>query len=215
MARMHRVNSWSVIAEDEHTGDDLFDRACAHVAAIKLRLSMSERLQFYSLYKQALHGDAGPVPSLSSGVIEVTKHQNWASRRGMSAADARAQYVAQVDTILGPRWKNDRERARSPNVSVSSEGSRERDLDGMGDGQANEAESLRRQILALQTRLRTLNRHESMRGWLYKWVPHSGGWLQATGSSRWQRRFFVLSAQTLLYYRAEVTKVRHPARAHR
>lgn len=120
---------------------------------------MVERLRLYAIYKQALCGDAGPSPSLSSGVIEVTKHQNWALWRGTSSVEARRQYVAQVDEILGTRWRGDRSSpSPQPFSSVGGVGAADAELDRSSN--EPEVESLRRQIAQLQARVLALDRHE-------------------------------------------------------
>ena len=48
---MKRVNAWSIIASANPSADaEIFERACAHVAAIKSRLSMAERLRLCELW---------------------------------------------------------------------------------------------------------------------------------------------------------------------
>jgi acyl-CoA-binding protein len=85
---MQRSNSWSRLAEmrattAEFKEEHLFERACDHAAALRERLSMTERLRLYSFYKQAVCGDAGVSAASWASVIEQAKHQAWTTRRGM------------------------------------------------------------------------------------------------------------------------------------
>jgi acyl-CoA-binding protein len=65
-------------------------------------LPPTDQLALYALYKQATVGD---VTGSRPGMLDVkgrAKYDAWAGKRGMSAADARAGYVALV-ARLGAR----------------------------------------------------------------------------------------------------------------
>ena len=204
---MQRENSATRLAEVVDAAEtpiaaadqqDLFMRACAHVFAIRSRLSMKERLQLYALYKQALCGDAGDASYKWHSVIEQAKHQAWSARRGMSEVDAKEQYIEAVSSVLGTAWRGEPSKSRSatPSLSLSPSPS----FAEVKEVASDEA-ALRRQIAKLQMQLASTLRRETQRGWLYVWAPHSGSWLQASGSSRWRHGFFVLRESQLLYFK--------------
>jgi diazepam-binding inhibitor (GABA receptor modulating acyl-CoA-binding protein) len=73
-----------------------FEDAAARVQKLPKRPDNDTLLELYGLYKQASDGDAtGKRP----GLLDVkgrAKFDAWASRKGMSADKARAEYVALV-----------------------------------------------------------------------------------------------------------------------
>ena len=85
--------------DDDDDGDDGDDdaversfEAAAEFVAAQAGLSTRKQLLFYGLFKQATVGDA---PSKAPfGPIRAAKWKAWNLRRGLSAADAEAAYVA-------------------------------------------------------------------------------------------------------------------------
>ena len=75
--------------------EDDFTAAQARIKPVT-GLSPSDQLALYALFKQATVGD---VSGARPGMLDVrgrAKYDAWASKRGLSAADARAAYVALV-----------------------------------------------------------------------------------------------------------------------
>ncbi len=67
----------------------------------KTGLPPSDQLALYALYKQATVGD---VSGARPGMLDVrgrAKYDAWAGKKGMTAADARAAYVALVAKLVG------------------------------------------------------------------------------------------------------------------
>jgi acyl-CoA-binding protein len=79
---------------------DTFAAAQERVKQLARRPSDAQLLELYALYKQATAGDVqGPRP----GMLDFkgrAKHDAWAGRRGMPAAEARKAYVALVDSLV-------------------------------------------------------------------------------------------------------------------
>lgn len=74
--------------------DDEFEAAVKRVNALPKAPSTSEMLELYGWYKQATAGD---VSGSRPGMLDPkgrAKYDAWAARKGKSAADARAGYVA-------------------------------------------------------------------------------------------------------------------------
>eukprot|EP00965_Chrysotila_dentata_P081420 2688145-Pleurochrysis_carterae.AAC.9 len=97
-----------------------------------------------------------------------------------------------VDEI-NPEW-------RGPKETLSAQDERVDDFavaDAQGDGRAGPLETLSREALlrrlsSVEAQLSRLTRTEK-RGWLYRFNPYGGSWLQPWGdASRWEMRFFVL-----------------------
>ena len=76
-----------------------FEAAKQRVEGLTRRPSNEDLLSLYGLYKQATAGDAtGKKP----GRLDIkgrAKFEAWERRRGLSADDARSQYVARVDRL--------------------------------------------------------------------------------------------------------------------
>lgn len=81
------------------------EELAAAVERIKTKTSLppTDQLALYALYKQATVGDVGGA---RPGMLDVkgrAKYDAWAGKRGMTAADARAGYVALVARLMGGR----------------------------------------------------------------------------------------------------------------
>ncbi|HVV86352.1 MAG TPA: acyl-CoA-binding protein [Kofleriaceae bacterium] len=80
--------------------EDEFEAAVARIKS-QAGVGQGEQLALYALYKQATAGDvAGARP----GLLDVrgrAKYDAWAGKKGLSAADARAAYVALVAKLVG------------------------------------------------------------------------------------------------------------------
>jgi len=78
---------------------EIFERAVAHVRGLPEATGQpgapttAQRLEFYSLFKQATEGDAqGPQPGVLA-VVARAKWGAWSGKKGMSAEEARKKYV--------------------------------------------------------------------------------------------------------------------------
>lgn len=64
-------------------------------------ISQNDALILYGLYKQALFGDVNiDRPGITDQAGQA-KWDAWNSRKGLSADDAKAQYVAEANRVLG------------------------------------------------------------------------------------------------------------------
>jgi len=81
------------------TTQDEFEAAVVRVKGLSKAPSTQDLLGLYGLYKQATSGDpSGKRP----GMLDPrgrAKFDAWASRKGLSAEDARTAYVALVDKL--------------------------------------------------------------------------------------------------------------------
>ncbi|NHA69097.1 acyl-CoA-binding protein [Phycicoccus flavus] len=76
--------------------DEEFRDAVDRVPTLTQDPGNATKLRLYALYKQATEGDAtGDRPGMLDFVARA-KHDAWASARGMSAEDARTEYVETV-----------------------------------------------------------------------------------------------------------------------
>lgn len=77
-----------------------FNAAAERVKTLTRRPSNETLLQLYALYKQASTGDVtGKRPGAFS-LKERAKYDAWAALKGKSAEQARADYVALVDSLF-------------------------------------------------------------------------------------------------------------------
>jgi len=151
---------------------------------------MGDRLRLYGLYKQATLGDA-PAPKLTwTHIIDNQKLRAWEALRGMGETEAKERYVQALDEI-DMEWRTN---------DIAG--------DGATDVTTLDRSRLIARVLALEGQLSRLARGED-RGWLYRFSGHGGALLFGRASSRWERRFFVLTPKAkgvparLLYYRSE------------
>lgn len=78
---------------------DEFQDAAKRVQSLPKRPSNDVLLELYGLYKQATDGD---VSGKRPGMLDVrgrAKWDAWSGRKGMSAEQARAEYVALVQRL--------------------------------------------------------------------------------------------------------------------
>merc|ERR1719161_3478414 len=76
-----------------------FQDAAARARGLSERTTQGDLLKVYALFKQASMGDAkGPQPSAWS-VKARAKYDAWAKLKGMSADEARGQYVRLIDDL--------------------------------------------------------------------------------------------------------------------
>ncbi|MEQ8455461.1 MAG: acyl-CoA-binding protein [Sandaracinaceae bacterium] len=76
-----------------------FQSAVDRVQKLPKKPGNDALLELYGLYKQATTGD---VSGKRPGMLDLrgrAKFDAWASRKGMSAADARAAYVSVVERL--------------------------------------------------------------------------------------------------------------------
>ncbi|XP_035689201.1 acyl-CoA-binding protein-like [Branchiostoma floridae] len=78
-----------------------FEKAAEEVKNLKSSPTDEEKLEIYSLFKQAKIGD---VNTARPGMLDFTgkaKWDAWESKKGMSQEDARAKYIAKVEELKG------------------------------------------------------------------------------------------------------------------
>ncbi|XP_063531426.1 acyl-CoA-binding protein-like [Cydia strobilella] len=76
-----------------------FKQVAESVRNWKTKPADSENLALYSLYKQAIAGDVNiPEPS---GIVEKAKFKAWSGRKGISADDAKKQYIDLAQKYAG------------------------------------------------------------------------------------------------------------------
>ena len=81
--------------------DERFVDAQARVKTLTSRPSNEDLLSLYALYKQASSGD---VSGKKPGMFDLkgrAKYEAWAGRKGLSSDEAKEQYVALVDRMVG------------------------------------------------------------------------------------------------------------------
>jgi acyl-CoA-binding protein len=77
-----------------------FAQAQAQVKTLTHAPSTEELLELYGLYKQ---GEKGDVEGKRPGMLDIkgrAKYDAWAGKKGMSANEAMAAYVALVNRLL-------------------------------------------------------------------------------------------------------------------
>jgi len=77
-----------------------FQDASVRIKTLTARPSNDEMLQLYGLYKQASKGDASGKRPGALNMVARAKFDAWAGYQGLSAEDARSQYVQLVDALL-------------------------------------------------------------------------------------------------------------------
>ncbi|HSF99168.1 MAG TPA: acyl-CoA-binding protein [Ornithinibacter sp.] len=81
--------------------EDEFHAAVERVNTLMVDPGNSVKLQLYALYKQATEGDVtGKRPGFTNPVGRA-KYDAWAEREGLSAEDARDEYVAIASSLGG------------------------------------------------------------------------------------------------------------------
>lgn len=78
-----------------------FEAAKQQVEGLSKRPSNDDLLNLYGLYKQATAGD---VTGKKPGRLDIkgrAKFEAWERRRGLSAEDARSEYVALASRLAG------------------------------------------------------------------------------------------------------------------
>jgi acyl-CoA-binding protein len=79
--------------------EDEFHAAAAYVNSLVIDPGNETKLRMYALYKQASEGDIeGKRPGFTNPVGRA-KYDAWAEAKGMSAEDAREEYVTLVGTL--------------------------------------------------------------------------------------------------------------------
>ena len=79
--------------------EDEFHAAAAYVNSLVIDPGNETKLRMYALYKQASVGDVeGKRPGFTNPVGRA-KYDAWAEAKGMSAEDAREEYVTLVGTL--------------------------------------------------------------------------------------------------------------------
>ncbi|KAL3928558.1 MAG: hypothetical protein SGPRY_002338 [Prymnesium sp.] len=205
-----------------------FEAAASHAAAMRARLSISERLKLYAFYKQArsrlrlrlllpssssaLLGDAGPCTASWASLIEQAKHSAWAARRGLSPQAAKAAYVSSLHAMVGSSYTFSPSPPSSPSPSFPSL-PHLASLPPASSSSSAEVLALRQQIEALQRQCSSLCEGVLVgSGWLHVWRPQSGSWLFPSGASRWHLRWFTLKGDQLSYFKKQPSEGDVPRR---
>ena len=82
------------------TSEDEFHAAVEQVKTL-VDPGNSVKLQLYALYKQATEGDVtGKRPGFTNPVGRA-KYDAWAEQEGLSAEEARSNYVTLVHSLVG------------------------------------------------------------------------------------------------------------------
>ena len=81
--------------------DDDFASAQERVKTLSSRPSNQDLLELYALFKQGSAGDASGKRPGAFDFKGRAKFDAWASKRGMSADDAKNAYVALVNRLVG------------------------------------------------------------------------------------------------------------------
>eukprot|EP00672_Neobodo_designis_P025002 CAMPEP_0174849374 /NCGR_PEP_ID=MMETSP1114-20130205/15479_1 /TAXON_ID=312471 /ORGANISM="Neobodo designis, Strain CCAP 1951/1" /LENGTH=93 /DNA_ID=CAMNT_0016083709 /DNA_START=45 /DNA_END=326 /DNA_ORIENTATION=+ len=89
-----------------------FDKAVEWVRSLPkdgpVQLSNDVKLQFYGLYKQATEGEVQGTQPWAVQVEARAKWDAWNSRKGMSADDAKKEYVELLTKVVseqGQDWR--------------------------------------------------------------------------------------------------------------
>ena len=79
---------------------DDFEAAVAAVDTLTKDAGQAVKLQLYALYKQATEGDVtGKRPGFTNPVGRA-KYDAWAEQEGLSAEEARSEYVTLVHSLM-------------------------------------------------------------------------------------------------------------------
>ncbi|MEU8898724.1 acyl-CoA-binding protein [Nocardia sp. NPDC048505] len=71
----------------------------AHAEAQRLNPALSERVQLYAYYQQAVVGDNTTAAPEADGTDARAKWNLWAGMKGMSAREAQSEYIALVENL--------------------------------------------------------------------------------------------------------------------
>ena len=81
--------------------EDEFHAAVERIKSVMVDPGNSVKLQLYALYKQATEGDVtGKRPGFTNPVGRA-KYDAWVEQQGLSAEEARDEYVTLVHSITG------------------------------------------------------------------------------------------------------------------
>jgi len=79
-----------------------FEKAQVEVNTLPDKPGTADLLTLYSLFKQATEGDAADAEKPGAfDFVAKSKYDAWSKMDGKSAEDAKAEYVATVDRLLG------------------------------------------------------------------------------------------------------------------
>lgn len=78
---------------------EAFESAVSRVESLTKRPTNETLLQLYGLYKQATAGDNPDSSPSSWDIKEMAKHSAWASRRGMTQAQAEQAYIQLAEQL--------------------------------------------------------------------------------------------------------------------
>ncbi|WP_400191873.1 acyl-CoA-binding protein [Hymenobacter sp. B81] len=79
---------------------EAFEQAAQRAQQLPSKPSNTVLLQLYALYKQATEGDVQGERPGGFDFKGIAKYDAWSSLNGKSAEDARAEYVALVDSLF-------------------------------------------------------------------------------------------------------------------
>ena len=115
---------------DEFCLVSAFDEAAKYLSSnSKLKLSNTQRLHFYALFKQATVGPCNkPQPSILD-FTERAKWSAWHDLANMSKDVAVVEYINAVEQIA-PQWKDDR---AEQNDTADDDDEDDNELDGLAD----------------------------------------------------------------------------------
>lgn len=80
-----------------------FEQAVADSKTLPAKPSNDILLQLYSLYKQAIDGDAPEKGEYNMfDFVAKAKHEAWKKHIGMNAEEAKEKYIALVEQLKAP-----------------------------------------------------------------------------------------------------------------
>ncbi|KAJ1918015.1 acyl-CoA-binding protein (ACBP)/diazepam binding inhibitor (DBI)/endozepine (EP) [Tieghemiomyces parasiticus] len=87
------------MSEAASTGNQAFIQAAADAKSFTKKPTNDELLELYALFKQGIEGDNTTVAPGMFDLKGKAKHNAWTGKKGISKADAQAQYVALVEKL--------------------------------------------------------------------------------------------------------------------
>lgn len=76
-----------------------FEAAQANAKLLPEKPDNATLLKIYGLYKQAVDGDNTEKKPAFSDFVARAKWDAWASRKGLSADDAKQQYIEMIESL--------------------------------------------------------------------------------------------------------------------
>jgi len=79
---------------------EAFTKAAADIKTLTTAPSNNDMLELYALFKQATVGDCNTAKPGMFDLKGKAKWDAWNGKKGVSAADAEAQYIAKVKSLM-------------------------------------------------------------------------------------------------------------------